>query len=288
MADACISLISSRTKCLPLCLKSIHDHFNKNYNYPIYVHYFDDIYTDYGSIAGSDSRNRCELIPNVEFIQVPYRTPEHIPEEELFYNRTDNAYVKKCFPKSRKGYLHMCNFVVNMYGYPNTKIHNHDYVIVFDDESGFVKDVPHPFLHQTVETGMAAMVTGPRLKDAKPPQNHIDTREGLWEFVYNFGGHFYSNPLSAEYFHHIHWSDGYVIRTDVFDTTLWKTWVEAINENGGIYKHRWGDNEIYSLFHYLHAGYPMPSIGLVEDGYLKQDLFRKIQNMAPGVKDNTR
>lgn len=275
--NACISLISSRTKCLPLCLESIHKFYNYRYNYPIYVHYFDDIYDDFKVDT-----------PNVEFIQVPYKTPDHIPESEMFYNRTDNAYVKKCFPKSRKGYLHMCNFIVNMYNYPNTKIHNHDFVIVFDDESGFVGDVPHCFLYKSLLTGMAAMITNQRLKHGKVPRNHIDTRVGLQDFVNKFGGHFYKDLFGNCYFHELHWSDGYVIETGIFRTILWKTWVNAVNENGGIYKHRWGDNEIYSLFHYLHKGTMMPNIGLVECDYLKQDLFRHIQNIAPGVKDNER
>jgi len=273
--NACISLLSSRTKCLPLCLESIHKFYNYRYNYPIYVHYFDDIYDNFEVDT-----------PNVEFIQVPYKTPEHIPESEMFYNR-DNAYAKRCFPKSRKGYLHMCNFIVNMYGYPNTKIHEHDYVIVFDDESGFVKE-PTCFLHKTKQTGMAAMITGQRLKDGKIPQNHIDTREGFWGFAEGFTRGWPPIGITGETFHQLCWSDGYVLQTSIYETPLWKMWVEAINENGGIYKHRWGDNELYSLFHYKHARFKMPNIGLVKDGYLKQDLFRHIQSIAPGVKDNDR
>ena len=278
MANACISLISSRTECLPLCLKSIHDHFNKNHNYPIYVHYFDDIYDDF----------KVD-VPNVEFIQVPYKSP--IPESEMFYNR-DNRYAKRCFPIGRKGYLHMCNFVVNMYKYPNTKIHNHDYVIVFDDESGFVKDVDFDPIERLELFGgdITAMITGQRLKDGKSPQNHIDTREGLWLLAYWFSHENYCFDINGDesVFHQYCWSDGYIIKMSMFELLLWKHWIRVVNEHGGIYKHRWGDNEIYSLFSYMATGEPIDSLGRVENGYLKQDLFRKIQNMAPGVKDNTR
>lgn len=273
--NACISLLSSRTKCLPLCLESIHKFYNYRYNYPIYVHYFDDIYDDFKVDT-----------PNVEFIQVPYETPKHIPESEMFYNR-DNAYARKFFPKSRKGYLHMCNFIVNMYGYPNTKIHEHDYVIVFDDESGFTRECPYDLLPSDSHD-MAAMITGQRLKDGNIPQNHIDTRECLWDFANKFGGHFSLPPYNEDNFHKTEWSDGYTIRTKIFETTLWKTWVAAVNENGGIYKHRWGDNELYTIYYRIHYGDRIPDLEVVDEGILKQDLFRNIQNMAPGVKDNDR
>ena len=44
--NGCINILSSRTKCLPLCIKSLWDNWNYKYNYPVYVHYFDDIYED--------------------------------------------------------------------------------------------------------------------------------------------------------------------------------------------------------------------------------------------------
>ena len=44
--NACINILSSRTQCLPLCLESLWDKWNYRYNYPVYVHYFDDIYDD--------------------------------------------------------------------------------------------------------------------------------------------------------------------------------------------------------------------------------------------------
>ncbi len=279
--NACISLLSSRTKCLPLCLESIHKYFNYRYNYPIYVHYFDDIYDDFKVDT-----------PNVEFIQVPYRTPEHIPEEELFYNRKDNAYARR-FGIERKGYLHMCNFIVNMYGYPNTKIHKHDYVMVFDDESGFVKELDFDPIDK-LDGYMAAMITGQRLKDGKPPQNHIDTRVGLWHLCRQILSDFFVllpldlHDRGQKSMHYFEWSDGYVIKTEMLSSVPYRKWKEAIWKNGGIYKYRWGDNELYSLFHYIFKGTPIPNLRIVEDGYLKQDLFRHIQNIAPGVKDNAR
>ena len=279
--NACILILSSRQVSLLHCLGSIHEHFNHRYNYPIYVHYFDDIYD--GEQVG---------VPNVEFIQVPYATPSHIKEEELFYNRA-NRYARG-FGIQRKGYLHMCNFICNMYNYPKTKVHSHDYVIVFDDDSGLTKEIPDPI----GEHEMAAMITGQRLKDGRPPPNHIMTREGLWDFTKKFIHKYRKypkcqllrdllrDPNAEENYHYLPWSDGYVIKTSIFKTALWKRWIHAVNCNGGIYKHRWGDNEIMSLFYMIYSPTPIHNLGLVENGCLDQSLFR--YGMAPGVKDNER
>ena len=275
--NACISLLSSRTKCLPLCLESIHEHFNYKHNYPIYVHYFDDIYDGWSA-----------LVPNVQFIRVPYKTPEHIKEEELFYHR-DNKYARG-FGIGRKGYLHMCHFICNMYEYPNTRLHEHDYIMVFDDDSGLTKELPFNPIDKLGHEEMAAAITGQRLKDGKPPQNHIDTRENLWCFFNDFcekTNRYVWEPLNKEStYHYWPWSDGYVINTRIFKSDIWKEWIKAVNKNGGIYKHRWGDNELMSLFYYAITGKPIPNLGLVEGGYLIQGLYR--DGMAPGVKDNSR
>ena len=83
--NACINILSSRTKCLPLSIKSLWDNWNHRYNYPIYVHYFDDIYDN------PELREKIIEFTNsqIEFIQVPYETPKDIPNDQLFYNRKD-------------------------------------------------------------------------------------------------------------------------------------------------------------------------------------------------------
>ena len=44
--NACIVFISSRKKCIKYSLLSLWENYNNKYNYPVYVHYFDDIYDD--------------------------------------------------------------------------------------------------------------------------------------------------------------------------------------------------------------------------------------------------
>ena len=108
--NACIVIISSRKKCIKDCLLSLWEKYNHEHDYPVYVHYFDDIYDDQD--FRNDITNSCEQ--NVIFKSVPYNTPSFLKEEELYYNRKDLWYVKNSFSINRKGYLHMCHFTSNM------------------------------------------------------------------------------------------------------------------------------------------------------------------------------
>ena len=100
---ACINILSSRERCIKPCVKSLWDHWNHKYDYPVYVYYFDDIYDS------EDFRQevRNETSQNVHFLSIPYETPKHVPDSELFYNRNDLWYSRTQFPITRKGYLHM-------------------------------------------------------------------------------------------------------------------------------------------------------------------------------------
>ena len=82
---ACIVYISSRSRCIKLSLKSLWENYNHKYDYPVYVHYFDDIYDSEPMRAAI----RGDISENIHFISVPYNTPSFLKEEELFYNRKD-------------------------------------------------------------------------------------------------------------------------------------------------------------------------------------------------------
>jgi len=277
------------------CLRSIHRFYNERYGYPVFVYYFDDIYD---SRKYRDKVHR-EIGPHIHFISVPYKTPKHIREEDLFYNRRNLWYARRKFPRSRKGYLHMCNFKFNMYGYPNTRLHEYDYVMTFDDEAGHVRKLPYDPVKVMAgrEEDMGALIVGRRLKNGSPHQGHLDTRVGLWKFVRRFivnQGVQPKSPLlrvllthpNGEWnFHFLPWAGTYVVKTRMFRSDLWAKWIQAVNESGGIYKFRWGDNELLSLFYLMYDDKPIHNFKAVEKGYHDQGLFRKKQNIAPGVKD---
>ena len=78
--NACITYISSRKPCISLSIQSLWDNFNHKYDYPVYVHYFDDIYDD----EEFREEVRSKTSQNVHFISIPYETPSFLKEEELF------------------------------------------------------------------------------------------------------------------------------------------------------------------------------------------------------------
>lgn len=295
--NACINILSSRTRCIKLCIKSLWDNYNYRYDYPVYVYYFDDIY---------DSEEFREEIrestsQNVHFISIPYETPAHIPQEELFYNRKDLWYARTQFPISRKGYLHMCHFMSNFYGYPNTEFQKYDYVLSIDDESLFKKEVPYDFFE--VLDNRPEMVGAIKVVDQHvkiPHQGTKDTRHNLWKFIQKYIKHYDLNPQSKfiqdllkdpnsdENFHFFPCADSYVFKMEIFESKEWKQWMNAVNKYGGIYKYRWGDNVLNSLFVLLHCDYDIYDFKTVDEGYHDQGGLRHLQDYAPGVKDNAK
>ena len=292
--NGCISLISSRTLCIEACLKSLHENYNHAYGYPVYVHYFDNIYDD----ANLQEHIRNSIHANISFISVPYKTPEHIEEEDLYYNRQEIWYVQQSFPPERLGYLHMCHFVSNMYNYPNTQIHNHDYMMMIDDESLFLRELPYDPLEVIAnqEKPFGALRVYDQTKRA-PHQGNFDTRVNLWNFIQNylkensitpkskFMLDLLEDPNSDHNFHLYPIADSYVLKLELFNTPEWNHWIKAVNEYGGIYKYRWGDNDIHSLFHHIYFGHDIYDFKTVDEGYHDQGGLRNIQDYAPGVKN---
>lgn len=293
--NACISILSSRTKCLPYSIKSIWDSWNHRYNYPVYVYYFDDIYDD------ENLRNQIKIFTksDIRFVSIPYETPEHISESELFYNRKDIQYVRTGFSIGRKGYLHMCHFYNNQYKYPNTEYDKYDYFLNIDDDAIFTKEIPYDFFEKFQKTGEVAgsiKVTNPKIKI--PHQGVYDTRVGMVDFVLkyiknnnlepkcDFIKKLLDSPNQKEFFHkNLFVASSWLFQKNMFETPEWKQWSSAVNKNGGVYKYRWADCELIMLFLLIHHGELPYDFKVVEEGFHNQGGLRHIQNMAPSIKD---
>jgi len=293
----CINIISSRKLCIEHCLRSLWEGYNHKHEYPTYVYYFDDIYDD----LSFQKQIKESISQNIHFVSVPYRTPDFIDESDMFYNRQDISYVRNSFSINRKGYLHMCNFTSNMYGYENTELEKYDFIMTHDDESGYDKLMPYDPFDVLEQEGyqIGAFFVGQRLKNGQPHQGHLDTRVGLWDFTKRFLIDNDIDPKSKSLadllvdsqahnnFHFLEWCDTYVIKNTAFQTDLWKKWISAVNKSGGIYKYRWGDNEIISLFAHMLQD-KIYNFGAVRDGIHNQGKFRYLQDYAPGVRDLSR
>lgn len=295
--NGCVNILSSRTNCLPHCLKSFWEMYNHKHNYPVYVHYFDDIYDNENFRKEIREFSKCDI----RFISVPYETPKHIPESELFYNQHHLWYVNTGrFGKHRKGYLHMTHFYNNIYKYPNTELHNYDYILQFDDESEWIKEVPYDFfevIEGRKELAGAIKVTHPSIEP--PHQGNFDTRYGMWNWVKKYitennitpGSQLFrdlmTDPNAEVNFHKKSSADSYVFKTKLFETPEWKQWNTALNASGGCYTGRWGDDELNYLFFLIHHDYPVYDFKTVDEGYHDQGALKKKvgAGYAPSVKD---
>ena len=88
--NAAIYLLSSRTLLLEKCLINLYKNWNYKFNYPVYVHYFDDIYSQ-----KYIEKINNKISKNIFFHKIEYKVPDHINEKDLFYNKTHIPYVCK-------------------------------------------------------------------------------------------------------------------------------------------------------------------------------------------------
>ena len=110
--NAAIYLLSSRILLLEKSLKNLFVNWNYKYDYPVHVHYFNNIYSKKFIKKIND-----KISKNIFFHQINYELPINLKEEDLFYNKTEIPYVKKSFPKKRLGYLHGERFWLNLTSY---------------------------------------------------------------------------------------------------------------------------------------------------------------------------
>lgn len=263
--NAAIFLLSSRVKLLEECLKNLYKNWNYQYNYPIYIHYFDNIYSD-----RFKNNIKKKISPNIYFHQIDYKMPSNINEKDLFYNRTYLEYVRKSFSKKRIGYLHMCNFCTNFTlfgqsGSPVKELSKFDKLMRIDDDSYFKSKITFD-LFDILETYPFA--TG--YTWSKYDFRTVDTRENLWKFYKQYINDEKITPKSLilqdalknddeKMMHNLKWSAGnlnlYNMKI-ILKNPNWEKYLKKINAYGGIYKHRWGDIECIDLFFQTHICEP--------------------------------
>lgn len=254
--NAAIFLLSSRTNLLPTCLYYLNKNLNKE-KYPIHIFHFDDIYSSSYIKTLKDSLK----FKDIYFHEIPYGVPSHVKEEDLYYNRNYLPYVRKNFPKSRIGYLHMEYFVSNFFKLK--EIESYDYVVRIDDDSYFREELGSldAFLEEISKENCKF---GSAHFWNHVGENTLQTRENLWDFTNEFVEKFnvavknksLSDALEnkdEDQFHRLGWSAGNfnLYRNDMFKEALWVQWIELINERGYIYKNRWGDQEVIGLYYYM-------------------------------------
>ena len=94
--NAAIYMLSSRVLILEQCLLNLYKNWNNKYDYPVYIHYFDNIYS-----KEFINKIKNNISKKIFFYQIDYKVPEHIDEKELFYNKVEIPDVKSFSKKIR-------------------------------------------------------------------------------------------------------------------------------------------------------------------------------------------
>jgi len=291
--NACVYILSSRTDSLKTALELFYENWNNEFQYPVYIYYFDDIYSQEYI---DDVKENVSV--DINFRQIDYGVPSHIPESELFYNRSYLNYVRSSFPSSRLGYLHMEHFSSNFHkfgekGCVGKELEEYEYIMRIDDDSWFKTKINYDFFDVMKEYPLATGFTWSHVG-----QNHLETRENLWSFFKEYLAENSYKPKDEQLnaaiqdndemkMHSLRWSCGnfniYNVKT--FLEHGWAEWMSKINEYGGLYKHRWGDLESLGLFAYTHFDNPLYDFDLRNKG-LYEPKLPNLPPFAPSVKES--
>jgi hypothetical protein len=262
--NGCFYILASRQSIL----KSIDSFFN-NYKYsreyPLFVFYFDDPYKD------DFKNNLTKKYTNISFCELEYKVPTHVKESKLFYNQKYIPYAQNSFSKKRMGFLHMCNFFFNIID--NPIINGFDFALRWDDDGLFNKKIKDDYFSVLKKSELSAL-TGKL--NIQSQVHHFETRVFLFDTYIAYLKKYNIIPkcdllknvlkniennetrFIGEYlFHQIqHMTDFNIYNLNIFKNKNWENWSNHINQSGGIYKYRWGENELITLFirtHYSNA-----------------------------------
>lgn len=287
----CIHIISSRVKCLKFSLESFYKHFNSNYDIPVYIYYFDDIYSENYI---NDIHN--SLSENIKFIQLDYGIPPDLNFNDIYFIKQNNP--------NRLGYHHMCNFWSNFYEYPKTEYYKFDIAMNFDDDSLWIKDFNISFIENLIKSESVIMSFNCYKYDVNHRSRGV--RIGLCSLVCDYCKKYNIVPKKdwikkllnivdtkerEDYFQtNLTCYDTNITKLEIYNCDEHKNWMNEVNNSNGIYKYRWGDNEILSLYHDIHydtdvllIGNIKTAAGLTTD-YIDPGGLRNITDYAPSVK----
>lgn len=232
--------------CLKLALELLYKNFNNKYKYPVLITTFGRQYS-----KGFINDIHKNIDSEIKFIELPKpQIPPHIKEEELFYHRKEIPYVRKSFPKSRIGFLHTNQFVTGgIQKYP--EMQKYDYVLKMDDDTFIIDEIDFDIFKLMRDNNYKF---GPFTVKKLNYKNARQCEIGLRELVKKYIKENNIDPVNKSALD----KDGNWDNVGIFDPTIWdlnifrnenwKRWWNYVNKSGGIYKYRWGDQEIHILY----------------------------------------
>ena len=265
--NACIFLISARKNLLKTCLSFLDKNYNNQFNYPILIFYHGTKYDDINFRKSIESIN-----PNTKysFHKIKSEIPEHLKEEDMFWNLPNNGYAKK-FGKERLGYLHAIYFFNNFMNFEELK--NFDYMMRIDDDSWFKNKMNFDMFE---ELDKQNKLCGTAYSWNHVNKSILETRQHLFDWIKNYVEKYnviiknknlekYLNQGQKDKIDNIKCNKNFhsmkilsgncnIYNRQMFETEEWTNFLEEYNKLGGGYRYRWGDNDLISMFYYLHLG----------------------------------
>lgn len=291
--NAAIYLLSSRVLLLEKCLDNLFKNWNYKYNYPVYVHFFDNIYSE-----KFIEKINNKISKNISFHKVEYKVPKHISESDLFYNKKYLRYVRESFPKKRLGYLHGERFWLNLtsygkYGCLVKELEKYDFLMRIDDDSNFKGKIDFDLFDVLKNNPIATAYT-----DNNYSYRIRDCRIGLFEFYKNYLKKYNYIPKNPQLkraveqndeslMHNLHWTAGNCNLYNIleFRKKPWDEYLSLLNQYGGHYKHRWGDLETIGLFCWTHFNKNPHNFDLKNKGLYDNKFPSSLSSYAPGNDD---
>ena len=231
--------------CLKENLELLYKNFNNKYKYPVLVTSFGKQYSDRFI---KDIHNNIDQA--IKFLELPKpQIPAHIKEDELFYHRTEIEYVRRKFPKSRIGFLHTNQFVTG--GIQNLpEMQQYDYVLKMDDDTFILQEIDFD-VFEFMQKGN--YVFGPFAVKRYDYKNALDCQIGFRELVKRYIKENSIVSVSSALDKEGNWDNVGIFDPTIWDlrmfrTENWKQWWDYVNKSGGIYKYRWGDQEIHIIY----------------------------------------
>lgn len=232
--------------CLKLALELLYKNFNNEYRYPVLVTSFGKQYSK--SFIKSIHKN---IDPEIKFLELPKpRIPEHIKEEELFYNRKDIEYVRRRFSKSRIGFLHTNQFVTGgIQKLP--EMQKYDFVLKMDDDTFIIDKIGFDILKFMSDNNYKF---GPFAVKRYDYKHSLDCEIGFRDLVKKYIEDNKIKPAAESAldgqgnWDNMGISDPTIWDLSIFRNENWERWWDYVNKSGGIYKYRWGDQEIHIIY----------------------------------------
>jgi len=244
--NAVIWYIAARP-CLKMNLELLYKNFNNKYKYPVLVFTFGKQFSK--RFIGSIHK---KIDPTIKFIELEQpKTPSHVKENELFFNRKEIPYVKKSFSKLRVGYLHTNYFVCGKI-MDHPEMQKYDLALKMDDDTFFIQEIGYDILEFAKDNDYKfASFAIKKYDSERNKQCQIGLRELVKEYIKE-------NSIECGVINKALDKDGNwdsicpyhpsIWDLSIFKNQNWKNWWNYIDESGGIYKYRWGDLEIHSLY----------------------------------------